>query len=105
VNEADPRLDAVFGALSDPTRRHVMERLVDDGPVTATDLARDLPITRQAVVKHLQALDAAGLVDAERVGREVRFAARPETLARAVDWLSTVGDRWDRRLARLRHRR
>jgi DNA-binding transcriptional ArsR family regulator len=105
VNESDPRLDAVFGALSDPTRRHVMERLVDDGPVTATDLARDLPISRQAVVKHLQALDAAGLVDAERVGREVRFAARPDTLDRAVDWMSNVGDRWDRRLARLRRRR
>jgi DNA-binding transcriptional ArsR family regulator len=105
VNASDPRLDAVFGALSDPTRRHVMERLVDDGPVTATDLARDLPISRQAVVKHLQALDAAGLVDAERVGREVRFAACPDTLDGAVDWMSKVGDRWDRRLARLRRRR
>jgi DNA-binding transcriptional ArsR family regulator len=104
VSASDPRLDAVFGALSDPTRRHVMERLVDDGPVTATDLARDLPISRQAVVKHLQALDAAGLVDAERVGREVRFAARPDTLGDAVDWMSTVGVRWDRRLARLRKR-
>jgi DNA-binding transcriptional ArsR family regulator len=104
VSASDPRLDAVFGALSDPTRRHVMERLVDDGPVTATDLARDLPISRQAVVKHLQALDAAGLVDAERVGREVRFAARPDTLEGAADWMSTVGVRWDRRLARLRKR-
>jgi DNA-binding transcriptional ArsR family regulator len=105
VNTSDPRLDAVFGALSDPTRRHVMERLVDDGPVTATDLARDLPISRQAVVKHLRALDEAGLVDAERVGREVRFAACPDTLEDAVGWMHTVGARWDRRIARLRGRR
>ncbi len=82
-----------------------MERLVDGGPVTATDLARDLPISRQAVVKHLQALDGAGLVDAERVGREVRFAARTESLVDAVGWMSTVGARWDRRIAKLRQRR
>ena len=104
VTQPGERLDAVFGALSDPTRRHMIERLVEDGPGTATDLARDLPISRQAVVKHLQALDAAGLVDAERVGREVRFAARSETLDDAVGWMSTVGARWDRRLSRLRRR-
>jgi DNA-binding transcriptional ArsR family regulator len=98
------QLDALFGALADSTRRHVIERIVESGPATATDLARELPISRQAVVKHLQALDAAGLVDAERIGREVRFTARADSLDAAVGWMSAVGARWDRRLDRLQRR-
>ena len=70
-------LDAVFSALADPTRRGLVTRLTRDGPRTATLLARDLPITRQAVVHHLQALGEAGLVDAAREGREVRYRATP----------------------------
>ncbi|HKY15728.1 MAG TPA: metalloregulator ArsR/SmtB family transcription factor [Microthrixaceae bacterium] len=97
-------LDAVFGALADPTRRTMIRRLADSGPGTATELARDLPISRQAVVKHLQALDAAGLVQAERVGREVRFAATLDTLDDASAWMADVGAAWDRRLSRLRRR-
>ena len=95
-------LDDVFGALADPTRRQVLRRLVADGPTTATVLARDLPITRQAVVKHLQALQQAGLVEPERQGREVRYAARPRPLEDAAGWLADTGVRWDRRLERLR---
>jgi DNA-binding transcriptional ArsR family regulator len=95
-------LDAVFAALSDPTRRGLVSRLVRDGPHTATDLARDLPMTRQAVVHHLQALGEAGLVDASRAGREVRYRATPEPLAEAVAWMLDAGARWDRRLERLR---
>jgi DNA-binding transcriptional ArsR family regulator len=82
----------------------MIERMVERGPATATDLARDLPISRQAVVKHLQALDAAGLVDAERVGREVRFEARSDSLDAAVGWMTAVGARWDQRLDRLQRR-
>ena len=75
-----------------------------EGPHTATDLARDLPMTRQAVVHHLQALGEAGLVDAHRDGREVRYRATPEPLGEAVNWMLGAGLRWDRRLERLRAR-
>jgi DNA-binding transcriptional ArsR family regulator len=98
------RLDALFGALADPTRRHIVERLVADGPISATDLATGLPITRQAVVKHLQVLAGAGLVDAERAGREVRYGAAPTALSEAERWLDRTAAAWDRRLARLRAR-
>ena len=94
-------LDAVFSALADPTRRGLVSRLVREGPHTATDLARDLPMTRQAVVHHLQALGEAGLVDAHRDGREVRYRATPEPLRDAVGWMLDAGVRWDRRLERL----
>ena len=95
-------LGALFAALADPTRRGLVQRLVVEGPHTATDLARDLPMTRQAVVHHLQALADAGLVDASRDGREVRYRATPEPLAEAVAWMLDTGVRWDRRLERLR---
>ncbi len=95
-------LDAVFSALADPTRRGLVARLVSEGPHTATELAGDLPMTRQAVVHHLQALNDAGLVDARRDGREVRYRATPEPLAGAVTWMLDAGARWDRRLERLR---
>jgi DNA-binding transcriptional ArsR family regulator len=59
-------------------------------------------MTRQAVVHHLQALGEAGLVDAHREGREVRYRATPEPLAEAVSWMLDTGVRWDQRLQRLR---
>ena len=99
---SDGGLDAVFGALADPTRRGLMARLVREGPQSATALARDLPVSRQAVVHHLQALGEAGLVDAHREGREVRYGATTEPLADAVAWMLGAGARWDRRLERLR---
>jgi len=99
-----PELDGVFGALADPTRRSLYERLVTDGPDTATNLVEDLPVSRQAVVKHLQVLAEAGLVSSERHGREVRYAASPERLTPAVGWMMATGARWDRRLDRLRDR-
>jgi len=95
-------LDAVFSALADPTRRVLVTRLTSEGPSTATALARALPITRQAVVHHLLALGEAGLVDASRDGREVRYRATPEPLGEAVAWMLGTGVRWDRRLQRLR---
>jgi DNA-binding transcriptional ArsR family regulator len=97
-------LDGVFGALADPTRRRLYERLVASGPDTATNLVEDLPVTRQAVVKHLQVLADAGLVSSERRGREVRYAASPEPLTPALGWMVATGARWDRRLDRLRQR-
>ena len=97
-------LDDLFGALSDPTRRALMQRLMHDGPNTATRLADDFPLSRQAVVKHLQALVDAGLASPEREGREVRYTATPEPLAAVLSWLMESSTQWDRRVERLRHK-
>ena len=94
----------MFGALADPTRRTVLSIVGDHGPLTATEVAARLPVTRQAVAKHLDALRTAGLVTSAKSGRDVRFALRTEALEDAATWMSTVGDRWDRRLARLQDR-
>ena len=93
--------EPVFAALSDATRRTLLTRLADGGPATATQLAAGLPITRQAVVKHLEALRDARLVTSSRVGREVRYTVTPEPLADAVGWIADVGGQWDSRLAAL----
>lgn len=102
MSDPEDLLDTVFGALADPTRRRLVVRLVREGPGTATELAHDLPISRQAVVKHLQALGEAGLVAGRRAGREVRYEATTEPLADAIGWILDAGGRWDRRLDRLR---
>jgi DNA-binding transcriptional ArsR family regulator len=94
-------LDTLFGALADPTRRLLVERLLTKGPATATALAEATPLTRQAILKHLQVLEAAGLVDHERCGREVRFRVTPKPLASAVAWIVDTAGQWDQRLARL----
>lgn len=96
-----PGSGAVFDVLADPTRRHLIERISEDGPLSATDLAGDLPISRQAVVKHLTALAGAGLVQSDRHGREVLFTVEPSQLRVASDWLEAVGRTWDRRLVAL----
>ena len=95
-------LDELFGALADPTRRSLMQRLIQNGPATATSLSADGPLSRQAIVKHLQALVDAGLATPERHGREVRYVATPAPLADAVAWLIETGPQWDRRIDRLR---
>jgi DNA-binding transcriptional ArsR family regulator len=92
--------DAVFGALADPTRRALLSR-VAARPATATQLAGGLPISRQAVVKHLGALADAGLLERERAGREVRYRVTPAPLSDAVTWIAEVGAQWDDRLASL----
>ena len=97
----DDGIGAVFAALADPTRRSVMARMAQAGPLTASQLATGLPVTRQAVVKHLQALGHAGLVHAERQGREVQYRLDPQALAGARSWMDDVGARWDRRLSAL----
>jgi ArsR family transcriptional regulator, cadmium/lead-responsive transcriptional repressor len=92
---------AVFSALADPTRREVVRSLAERPGLTASHLAGELPMTRQAVAKHLATLDAAGLVSHERVGRETRYALTPDGLADAAGWIAEVGARWDARLERL----
>ena len=90
----------VFAALGDATRRVVMER-VAHGSATATEIAAGLPVTRQAVAKHLAVLEDAGLVRAERSGRERRFSPTPAPLGEAISWMASVGGQWDERLAAL----
>jgi DNA-binding transcriptional ArsR family regulator len=94
-------LDDVFGALADPTRREVLRSLALEPGLTASRLAGDLPMTRQAVSKHLTALSGAGLVQARREGRETRYTLTPAPLAGAIEWMADVGAEWDARLARL----
>lgn len=97
----DP-VDSVFSALADPSRRFVIETLASRGTATPTELAASLPVTRQAVAKHLGALREAGLVEATRSGRETRYALTPEPLATAVEWIEDVGAVWDERLGALK---
>jgi DNA-binding transcriptional ArsR family regulator len=94
--------DAVFAALADPTRRRMIETLAARGTATATGLASELPITRQAVAKHLAALKRARLVQSARAGRETRYSLDASPLADVSEWVELVGAEWDARLARLR---
>jgi DNA-binding transcriptional ArsR family regulator len=96
--------EAVFEALADPTRRDVLDRVVERGSVTATELAEDLPVTRQAIAKHLAVLRAAGLVTSRRSGRETRFTGDPAPLNAATRWLAETGAAWEERLTRLQRR-
>lgn len=94
-------LDELFGLLADPTRRGVLERLVHEGPHTATELAAGATVTRQCIVKHLRLLADAHLVVPERDGRDVRYRATTERLADVVAWLLDNSTKWDRRMHRL----
>ena len=96
---SEERAGAVFGALSDPTRRALLAAIAEHPAATATELAAQLPISRQAVLKHLGALTDAGLLDRTRSGREVRYEFTPAPLSDAVDWMTAVGAEWDDRLA------
>ena len=92
----------VLAALADPTRRQLLDVLVDTGRASATTLAGQLPVSRQAVVKHLQVLEAAGLVERVRAGREVLYSARPDPLDASARWLADLSAAWDRRLDALK---
>jgi DNA-binding transcriptional ArsR family regulator len=99
---ASADVGAVFAALADPTRRQVVQSLSAGSTVTASALARDLPVTRQAVAKHLAFLHDAGLVAAERRGRETHYRLTPAPLTEAASWMAAVGAEWDDRLEALR---
>ncbi|HEU4320244.1 MAG TPA: metalloregulator ArsR/SmtB family transcription factor [Acidimicrobiia bacterium] len=92
----------VLAALADPTRRAVFERLNNEGPATASQLASELPVSRQAISKHLGQLDAAGLVDRVSSGREVLYSAQVGPLGDIAGWMEQVGSDWDDRLQRLK---
>ena len=95
-------VDALWAAVADPMRRRLLDALLAHGEATATTLAGELPVTRQAVAKHLAVLDRAGLVEGRRQGREVRYAVRPERLDDATQWLARVAAEWDARLATIK---
>ena len=94
--------DDLWSAIGDPTRRRMLDLLLVEGEGTATTLGRRLPVTRQAVAKHLGVLDRAGLVRATQAGREKRYQVDDAQLARAVAQLSSVGSAWDARLQRIK---
>ncbi|HEX7292609.1 MAG TPA: metalloregulator ArsR/SmtB family transcription factor [Conexibacter sp.] len=100
---ADP-IGPVFAALADPTRRHVVETLVRDGSTSVPALSDALPISRQAIAKHLAALGDAGLIERapDGRGREVRYQLRPGALVPASAWLDETAAAWDARLSRLK---
>ncbi|MGH2632963.1 MAG: ArsR/SmtB family transcription factor [Tepidiformaceae bacterium] len=95
--------DELWEAMADPTRRKLVDLLVAQGHATATTLTADMPVSRQAVSKHLSILQRVGLIDGHRQGREVRYEVREERLAEAAGALSEVAHRWDRRLQAIKH--
>ena len=95
--------DDLWEAISDPTRRKLLDLLVAQGHATATTLTAEMPVSRQAISKHLVLLQRVGLIDGHRQGREVRYEVREQRLAEATDALSAVADRWDRRLRVIKH--
>ena len=94
--------DDLWSAIGDPTRRRMLDLLLADGAGTATSLSEQLPVTRQAVAKHLGVLDRVGLVHVTPAGRERLYRVDDDQLARAVAQLTAVGNAWDGRLARIK---
>jgi DNA-binding transcriptional ArsR family regulator len=92
----------VLAALADPTRWQVLDQLGRRREATATVLATGLPVSRQAVVKHLAVLERAGLVAAHRAGREMRYTVRVERLDETARWMAAAARRWDDRLATIK---
>jgi DNA-binding transcriptional ArsR family regulator len=95
----DHAVDDLHAALADPTRRRILDELANRGEATATELHGGLPVTRQAVAKHLAILHRTGLVSAERHGREVRYAVNPARLLAAADAMRDLAEKWAARLA------
>src|SRR5581483_626656 len=101
--ERRPELeDELWAAVGEPSRRRVLDVLLDRGEATPTVLSRALPLTRQAIAKHLAVLERAGLVEARRQGREVRYSVDADRVAAAADAMARAAARWDRRLAAIK---
>jgi len=94
--------DDLWSAVGDPTRRRLLDLLITHGRGTATRLSDELPVTRQAVAKHLAVLDRVGLVHVMPSGRERLYEVDEAQFARAVAQLSSVGATWDSRLRRIK---
>lgn len=102
VRTTDRIDDELWAAIGDPTRRRVLDLLLATGSGTASSLSRHLPVTRQAVTKHLTVLRRCGLVRTEPAGREVRYAVDPDQFARACAQVAQVSLAWDGRLRRIK---
>ncbi|GAB3977012.1 helix-turn-helix domain-containing protein [Plantactinospora veratri] len=94
--------DDLWSAVGDPTRRRMLDLLLSEDGGTATSLSERLPVTRQAVAKHLVVLHRVGLVHGTAAGREKQFRVDQDQLARAVAQLADVGAAWDSRLQRIK---
>lgn len=94
--------DELWSAIGDPTRRQVLDLLLAAGSGTSTSLSASLPVSRQAVAKHLAVLDRVGLVHGETVGRERHYRIDDEQFARALAQLHAVSSAWDGRLRRIK---
>lgn len=99
--DRDARAGLIFSALADPTRRQLVRLMRERPAITASSLVGELPMTRQAITKHLAGLADAGLVRSTRAGRETQYTLTPEPLADAMAWMVSAGARWDDRLDRL----
>lgn len=102
IGKHDKDFSALFAALGDPTRLAIFDRLADGKPRSISVLSDDADMTRQAVTKHLRVLEAAGLVQNHRVGRESQYAFCPDQLAEARAYLDQVAGRWESALMRLK---
>lgn len=96
------QVDDVLAALADPMRRRILDLVGSMGPVSASALANELPVSRQAIVKHLAVLEKAELVASERSGRENCFSVRSGALDATATWMASLASQWDQRLAKLK---
>lgn len=96
------RADELFAALAEPNRRLLLERLGTHGVATATTLAGELPVSRQAVMQHLAVLESVALVSSAKSGRERRYTVHVEPLTAAANWMNRVASQWDSRLAAIK---
>jgi DNA-binding transcriptional ArsR family regulator len=94
--------ERVFSALADTTRRRLLSNLAESSPKTATQLAQEFPITRQGIMKHLNLLVEAGLVQTQAQGREKRYSFTSKPLRGVSEWIEAIGAKWDERLQRLK---
>ena len=92
----------IFAALADPMRRKLLINLAENSPKTVTQLAREYPITRQGILKHLHILHDAGLVAVYQQGRDKRYTLTPEPLSELEQWIKELNVKWDERLLRLK---
>ncbi|HET8841507.1 MAG TPA: helix-turn-helix domain-containing protein [Ktedonobacteraceae bacterium] len=90
--------DQVFTALADANRRQLLSRLAQGSPKTATELAREFPISRQGIMKHLERLSSAGLVQVQTSGREKLYVFEPHSLHAVSTWIEMIEKYWDQRL-------
>lgn len=95
-------MESIFSAVADPTRRMILERLRSHGPLSIKQISQPLPMSRQAVTKHLDILIASGLIEVRRVGRERLHFLDPTPLHEVGEWLRPYSEAWDRRLEQLK---